>query len=223
MNKSVIVFCAHPDDEVIGPGGTLLKYAKQGIKTIVVVLSGGEKSNALYKKNRLIKLREKESENAAKVLQVHKLINLNLRDMQLVKDLEKEKTKKEITKLIKRYKPGKIFTHAIDDMLYQDHKAVHDCIYNIVKDLNQNHKTNKKEPKYSLYTFNVWTLNVRRRDAPRLIVDISDEFKFKLKALKKFKSQKLALLQLYPFIYVRAILAGWKHDTKYVEEFYKVL
>lgn len=223
MNKSVIVFCAHPDDEVIGPGGTLLKYAKQGIKTIVVIISGGEKSNALYKKNKLVKLREKESKNAAKILKVNKLINLNLRDMQLIKDLESKKTKTEITKIIKKYQPEKIFTHAIDDMLYQDHKAVHDTIFDIVTNLNKNHKKNKKEHKYSLYTFNVWTLNVRKRDSPKLIVDISEEFKFKLKALKKFKSQKLALIQLYPFIYIRAILAGWKHDTKYVEEFYKVL
>lgn len=218
--KSIIVFCAHPDDEVIGPGGTLKKYAKQGIKTIVVIISGGEKSNALYKKEKLIKIRKDESEQAAKILEVSKVINLGLRDMQLIKDLDKKETKDEIKNLIKKYQPEKIFTHAIDDLLYQDHKAVHDTIYNILEQIN---KTKNKKDKLSLYTFNVWTLNVRKRDSPKLIVDISDEFKYKLKALKKFKSQKIALLQLYPAIYTRAILSGWKYDTKYVEEFFKVL
>ena len=50
--KSIIVFCAHPDDEVIGPGGALLKFAKEGIDTYVVIFSGGEKSHSYYDKKK---------------------------------------------------------------------------------------------------------------------------------------------------------------------------
>jgi N-acetyl-1-D-myo-inositol-2-amino-2-deoxy-alpha-D-glucopyranoside deacetylase len=34
---------AHPDDEVIGTGGTLLRYAEEGIRTAVVTCTGGER------------------------------------------------------------------------------------------------------------------------------------------------------------------------------------
>ena len=219
----VLVFCAHPDDEVIGVGGTLKKFADEGVRTVVVIFTGGEKSNALYKKERLIEIRHKETMAAAKVLKISEVINLGLNDMHLSKDVELESNLKRIKDIILKEKPSKIFTHAIDDVLYQDHKAVHDSVFKIVKNLNKEHKVNKSEQKFSLYTFNVWTLNFRKRDTPKLVIDISNEFEFKLDALKKFKSQKLALIQLYPFIYGRAIFAGWKHDAKYVEEFYKVL
>ncbi len=222
-SKTVIVFCAHPDDEVIGPGGTLKKYSKEGIKTIVVILSGGEMSNALYKKKALINLRQKESEKAGKILNISKLIHFKLRDMKLQEDLKDSKTIDKIEKLILKYNPEKIFTHAIDDVLYKDHKAVHDAIFSIVKRLNKKSSEDSTDSKFSLYTFNVWTFNIRKTDYPKLVVDISDEFKFKLSALKKFKSQKLALFQLYPLIYIKAIIAGWKNDSKFAEEFHKVL
>ena len=222
-DKTILVFCAHPDDEVIGVGGTIKKYSNEGFNIVVVIFTGGEKSNALYKKDKLIKIRDKETKAAAKILGIHEVINLGLNDMHLSKDVELESTQQRLKDIIESFKPIKIFTHAIDDVLYQDHKAVHDSVYGVVKQFNNLHKKNIYPRKYSLFTFNVWTLNLRKRDTPKLVIDISKEFEYKLKALKTFKSQKLALLQLYPFIYSRAILGGWKHDAKYVEEFYKVL
>lgn len=217
--RSIIVFCAHPDDEVIGPGGTLLKYANDGIDCYVVIFSGGEMSNTLYEKEKLIKIREKESEKAGKILGVKKIINLKLRDMNLMPDVKEKNIKEKIKKIITKIKPEKIFTHAMDDMLYIDHRAVHDCVIESVMELNaQESKTT-----YNLYTFNIWTLNVRKRNSPRLIIDIKNEFPNKIKALKEFKSQKLALLQLTPLVYLRALVSGWKHNCKYAEEFHKII
>lgn len=215
--RAVMVFCAHPDDEVIGPGGTLKKYAEQGIDTYVVIFSGGEMSNKLYKKNKLIELRHKESTLAGDILGVKKIFNLGLRDMYLTADLKDLKNCEKVENLIQKIKPEKIFTHSMDDMLYIDHRAVHDCVFDVVN------KLNKEGNKYQLYTFNIWTLTVRKRDFPRLIINIDNEFKHKIKALKAFNSQKLALLQLTPMVYLKAIIAGWKHDCKYAEEFYKII
>jgi LmbE family N-acetylglucosaminyl deacetylase len=220
--RSVIVFCAHPDDEVIGPGGMLLRYAKEGIKTIVVICSGGDKSHPHYKKSQLVKLRQKESELAAEILQVSHLINLNLPDMRLFSEVQKPEVQNQIRDIILKYDPEKIFTHAIDDILYRDHLAVHDVVMDTVQLLNAT-KYAKKEKKLSVFTFNIWTINVRKRDAPKLMIDITEEFPYKLKALKCFKSQWAALIQLTPFVYSRALIAGWKKNVKYAEEYYKVL
>jgi len=220
--RCVIVFCAHPDDEVIGPGGMLLKYAKEGIKTVVVICSGGDKSHPHYKKNQLVKLRHKESMLAAEILQVSCLINLNLPDMRLFTEIQKPEVQNRIRDIILEHKPEKIFTHAIDDILYRDHLAVHDVVLDTVKLLNSS-KYVKRNQKLSVYTFNIWTINIRKRDAPKLMIDITEEFPEKMRALKCFKSQWAALIQLKPFIYSRALVAGWKKNVKYAEEFYKVV
>lgn len=45
-----MVFCAHPDDEVLGAGGTIAKYAREGKKVIAVIFSYGESSHPWMKK-----------------------------------------------------------------------------------------------------------------------------------------------------------------------------
>ena len=42
--KKILVIAAHPDDELLGCGGTLLYYRKLGYKVKVVFLSDGESS-----------------------------------------------------------------------------------------------------------------------------------------------------------------------------------
>ena len=171
-------------------------------------------------KKKLLKLRHRESEKAGKILGVKKITNLGLRDMGLTTDAKDPKIRAKLKKMISRLKPEKIFTHAIDDMLYIDHRAVHDCVTTIVKEINAENEVKKK---LSVYTFNIWTLNVRKRNSPRLVIDISKEMSEKMKALREFKSQKLALIQLTPVVFIRAILSGFKHDCKYAEEFYKII
>lgn len=44
MNKSILIIAAHPDDEVLGCGGTIAKFAKQGAKIHVACLADGVSS-----------------------------------------------------------------------------------------------------------------------------------------------------------------------------------
>ena len=36
MKKSILIFAAHPDDEVLGCGGTILKYKDKGYQVFSV-------------------------------------------------------------------------------------------------------------------------------------------------------------------------------------------
>jgi len=63
---------------------------------------------------------------------------------------------------------------------------------------------------------------LRKRNLPKLVVDISSTFKQKRKALKAFGSQRLALFQLIPFVYAKAFFDGIDSDVKYAETFYKI-
>jgi len=211
--QNVVVFCAHPDDEIIGAGGTIAKYSKEGYNVYAVIFSYGEGSHWWLKKKYTAEMRVKESQEAGKVVGVKDTVFLGLKDLHLTSEIKQPRVKQILKDIMKKYKPVKVFTHSMDDVLYKDHKAVHEIITTFLD-----------EVKYSgeLYAFNIWTMNVRKTDSPKLIVDISDTFGDKIKSLKCFSSQWLALAQLTPAVYARAMKNGFKHGYRYAEEFYKL-
>lgn len=212
--ETVMVFCAHPDDEVLGAGGTIAKYAREGKKVIAVIFSYGESSHPWMKKKFTIKTRVKESIKAGKILGCKKTIFLGLKDANLKKETQKQRIKKIIENIIKKYNPTKIFTHSHNDMLYKDHRAVNEAVTKII---------DKTHQKADVYTFNIWNItNLKGRDQPRLIIDITNTFRQKTKALETFKSQKLALIQLMPLVYARAFKHGFEGNYRWGEKFYKI-
>ena len=66
--KKILVIAAHPDDELLGCGGTLLYYRKLGYKVKVVFLSDGESSRKQNDKKikKLISKRAKQAELVSK-------------------------------------------------------------------------------------------------------------------------------------------------------------
>ena len=80
---TVLVLAPHPDDEVLGVGGTLARYAAQGERTIVVIFSNGTASHPLHKENYIKRTRKEEALSAAKELNVSETIFLMLEDAKL--------------------------------------------------------------------------------------------------------------------------------------------
>ena len=211
MPETVLLLCAHSDDEVFGAGGTIAKFAKEGKRVINVVFSYGEKSHMWLKKDAIAKIRIQEAKEADKLLGCKKTIFFDLKEG---KYLEKErKTVKDIIKIIKMYKPAKIFTHSHDDP-HPDHRAINKMALIAIA------KSNLDCDVYLLDVWNAFT--IRQRNLPRLYIDITKEFPEKIAALRKFKSQRLALITLFWSVYVRAIAAGLHIDAKYAERFYKI-
>ena len=60
--KKILIFAAHPDDEVIGCGGTIAKLKKNGNEIFVCFVADGESSRNVRNINALIKKRKKSSE-----------------------------------------------------------------------------------------------------------------------------------------------------------------
>ncbi|MFT7616258.1 MAG: LmbE family N-acetylglucosaminyl deacetylase [Candidatus Woesearchaeota archaeon] len=217
--ETVIFFCAHPDDEAIGPGGTIAAYAKEGKNVIVVLFTNGEASHPWLKEHVITKRRQMEVDASAYILGVTSVINLKLRDSKLKEDYKSGLAKKEVLKVLKKHKPQKVFAHARDDMLYPDHVAVHNSVVEAVDEYSHNLPESQKP---HMYTFNIWSIPFRKRNTPQLYVDITETFDKKKRALKCFKSQRLALAQLWPTVYAKAYLSGKNAHCKYAEKFYKI-
>jgi len=210
--QNILVIGAHSDDQVIGAGAAMAKYAQQGHRVKTVIFSYGEKTHPHLKANIIANIRRKESQQADKIIGGKGVVFLGLTEWQFEK--EYSTIEKQLTLLIRRFKPHKIFTHSIDDG-HPDHVAVHKLVANLY---------DKMRLLCDVYTFDVWTpFNLKKRNNPWLFVDVSDTFRKKLDALKCFQSQKWhAILILISPVYIRAIYNGLLNNTQFGEVFYKI-
>lgn len=210
--ETVLVFCAHNDDQVFGAGGTLAKYAQQKKKIITVIFSYGEKSHPWLQKEITVDMRLKESERACKVLGCQDILYLGLDDQKVAEQIDGD-AKKKLIELIKEKKPSKIFMHSQGDP-HPDHRAVYNTVLNIL---------DKLKYKCDVYSFEVWNpLKIKRRDELKLVVDISDTFKTKIKAVKCHKSQKITIFSLLWSVYLKDFINGLNNSFKFAEVFSKI-
>lgn len=216
-DDTIMVVVAHSDDQILGPGGAMAKYAKEGKHIITIICSYGEGSHPHFKKEVITEIRAKEAKKADKIIGGDGVIFFGASDGKIKDDIEQLGLKESLSKLFLDYKPGKIFTHANDEAL-PDHLAVNKLVLDVYDTLHE-----QKKLVSDIFTFGVWRIfKLKKRKNPRLIVDISDTFKIKLKALAVFKSQKIALFTLKWTVYAKALLHGFKNAVRFAEEFYKV-
>jgi len=211
--ENILVCCSHSDDQIFGPGATLAKYAQQGKNIYTVVFSYGEKGILLLKPEIVTKIRVKEAIKADEVIGGKKVEFFDLKEGKFKQDIEKKNIIEKLSKIIKKIKPTKIFTHSIDDP-HPDHKAVYNSVLDAVK---------KARYKEDVFLFDVWNpFVIRKTHLPKLYEDVTETFDKKVEALKCFESQKIALITLFWSVYVRAIIHGFHIHKKYSERFFKI-
>lgn len=126
---NLLAVFAHPDDESMGMGGTLAKYAAEGVETYLVCATRGERgwfgdeeSNPGFE--RLAEIRTKELEAAGKVLGLKAINFLNYTDG----DLDQANPEEAIGRIvahIRRIKPQVVVTFPHDGNYgHPDHIAI---------------------------------------------------------------------------------------------------
>ncbi len=210
---TILSFCAHNDDQVVGAGGALAKYAKEGKRIVSVIFSFGEQSHPHIRPEVAIRTRVRESQRAERILGGKDITYFNVKEGKFLEDFEDLEFRERVKFVITKYKPAKIFTHSSDDY-HPDHRAVYKLITELTKEINYQGE---------IYSFDVWTLvNFRQRNLPKLVVDISDTFPKKISAFKAHKSQQLAILVLLWSVYLKAISNGLDNGCRFAEVFYRV-
>jgi len=74
--KKIMVFAPHPDDDILGCGGSLAKHAQHGHEIITVYMTSGEAGSLTFSCDELAQLREDEARRAAQLLKVKETIFL---------------------------------------------------------------------------------------------------------------------------------------------------
>ena len=120
---NILIISAHPDDEVLGMGGTIKKMSKQGHNLHLCVVTEG--ASAQYSDKKMIEIRKKACIKAGKFLGISTFDFLDFPDMglDLVRQLE---IIQKLEKIIDEFNPEMVFTTPKND-LHLDHKLVHNA------------------------------------------------------------------------------------------------
>ena len=84
MRKIALVIAAHPDDEVLGCGGTLAKMARNGFSVHGVIVSEGITSRNDKNISRLLTNLRRENKKSSKIIRFNSMKLLNYPDNKLL-------------------------------------------------------------------------------------------------------------------------------------------
>ena len=140
--QHVMVVTAHPDDSEFGAGGTVAALTREGKSVTYCILTNGNKgsSDRGMTPERLVKIREEEQRNAARVLGVETIDFLGFPDCELENTRE---TRLAVTGAIRRHRPDLIICQNPNrtknfGVSHRDHRVaadiVLDCVYPLARD-----------------------------------------------------------------------------------------
>ena len=123
--KKALVIAAHPDDEVLGMGGTIAKLVKAGCVVDVLIVTDG--SSAQYRDSdhlaEIIEAKKKETRNCVDVLGIRDIHYGELPDMKL-DTTPHIRINQVIEEVIDKVQPDAVFTHFWGDVNC-DHQNVY--------------------------------------------------------------------------------------------------
>jgi len=194
----ILIIVAHPDDEVLGMGGTILKHTKNGDDVTVAYLTTGITSRRSSKynnspsyklsKNESLKIKKQilelqnDAKKSAKILNVKKTIFFDYPDNEL-DSVSLLKVIKTIEKLISEEKPERIYTSHYKD-LNVDHRRVFEATLTACRPFSF--------PVNEILCFEIlssteWSFSYDFK--PNYFINIEKELTSKIKAMKIYKNE----------------------------------
>ena len=187
---TILVIAAHPDDEVLGCGGTMARLALEGNNVFTLILGEGvtsrDRKRDLAKRENEIAELKKQAENANRILGVKKVYTFDFPDNRFdtVPLLDIIKTIEEIKEALK---PDIVFTHHYGD-LNIDHQITFKAVMAACR-------PTKDESVKEIYSFEIpssteWSgPSTLTYFMPDYFVDVSKSLKVKINALKEYKTE----------------------------------
>lgn len=184
MTKRVLAFAAHPDDDLIGCGGSLAKHVKLGDHVSACYMSSGEAGSLEHSKEELGRMREEETKKTAEIIGFKDLTFLRNRDGYLEYN---EATLTKIIELIRNRQPHVVYVHHQLDA-HEDHKVAFRLVSEAIGRSGAPVFQDYKGQPWSVETvlaYEVWT----PLSEFNYVEDISEFMSVKIAALGKHQSQ----------------------------------
>ena len=180
---NILVIAPHPDDEIIGVGGTIAKRVQQGHEVYVCVVTKGQ--SPMFDQN-FIEQGRRECRQADSKLGVTETIFLNFPAVML-ENVPRYELNGKIMEVVNKIKPDEVYIPHRGDMQL-DHQIIADAAMVAVR------------PKYShvikrVYAYETlsetgWNIpNVVNDFIPNVYEDIAEQAELKLEVMNYFQSQ----------------------------------
>ena len=181
--KRVLVVAPHPDDEVLGAGGTIAKYSAQGHEVFVLIISGHLPpiySRKAYEET------VSEAYSAFSVLGVEKSEFLEI-PATMIGDQPLHEVNGRISKVVNDFNPHIVLCPYPDRHI--DHRLVFDSVMVATRPIGVGRDI-EIVATYETLSETHWNAPyIEPNFTPNWVIDISDYIDIKLKALKCYKSQ----------------------------------
>jgi LmbE family N-acetylglucosaminyl deacetylase len=209
---NILCVAAHPDDEVLGCGGTLARAAREGHVVSIVIVGEGVTSRHARREDAdplALQSLRRSAEAAADVLGAKEVVLLGLPDnrfdglplLEIVHPLEE---------LMARFRPELIYTHSGSD-LNIDHAIVNRAVVTATRPLPGS--LVREVLAFEIASSTEWGFHEQaNRFHPRIFVDVSGTLETKLDALRCYAGE------MRPFPHPRSrealmALAQWRGST----------
>ena len=214
--KKVIVISAHPDDEILGAGGTLLKHKRSGDNLAWLIITGVDEANGFTKER--VRTRELEIQQVSESIGFSKVYKLNYPTMGLNPAIVNEMIPK-ISSIFNEFEPEVIYVMNRSDA-HSDHRYTFDAVAACTKSFR--YPFIKKVLMYECISETEFAPQLPEKVfIPNYFVDISEFQSGKIEIMQIYKSE----LSEHPFprsidnINALAIFRGATVGVKYAEAF----
>lgn len=191
-NDRILIVAAHPDDEILGCGGTMARLSDDGAETYALILGEGktsrEASSLNDKMNNEKAELKREAQKANSIVGCKHVIFKDFPDNRF-DSIDLIDIVKSIETLKREIKPNMIFTHYYND-LNIDHKITYNAVLTATRPMEE-------ESVKSIYAFEILSStewNYPITFSPNIFFDISNNFNKKLEAMEAYASE----LREYP-------------------------
>jgi LmbE family N-acetylglucosaminyl deacetylase len=194
----ILVLVAHPDDEVLGMGGTILRHAQKGDYIKVIYFTTGitsrrstdYRNNTLYEQNeKKIKSTQKQIEDlrkdakkSCKILRVNDIEFYDFPDNEM-DSIPLLKIIKTVEKEIAETKPDRVYTHHHHD-LNIDHRTVFNAVLTACRPVGS---TVKELITFEVSSSTEW--NYPTHFNPNYFVNIKTQLSSKISAMQAYKNE----------------------------------
>lgn len=224
MNLDVLVFAAHPDDAELAMGATIAKFSADNFKIGIIDFTRGELGTRGSPE-----LRQKEAFQAALILKTAVRENLDIPDGNI------QRSRQNLLKVvmsIRKYKPKIVFAPYFNDR-HPDHihasQIVKEAMFSSglekLKTFDKEVPQKAFRPKKVFYYMQTYSFE------PSFIVDVSNSFETKMKAVKSYSSQFfdpkskepetfISRPEFLSYIESRGLFYGFQINKKYGEPFF---
>lgn len=180
--KRTLWVVAHPDDEVLGGGGTLARLAENGVENYVIFMTNGEGSRSSSAEK--IDERKACMNNALDLLNIKDFWQFDFPDneMDTVPILD---VVKKIESISQRLNPSYVFTHSRSD-LNVDHQVVATASVTAHRPA---HTQTTGVLAFEILSSTEWSFDSHKTFKPNYFVNITDQLEKKKQAMRCYNNE----------------------------------